>query len=54
MIRRYGFRYLLRLVKVFGKPISILYTTPPYTGGGLVTIFNFVLSGRIIVLQERF
>jgi fatty-acyl-CoA synthase len=42
------------LIKVFGKPISILYTTPPYTGGGLVTIFNFVLSGRIIVLQERF
>jgi fatty-acyl-CoA synthase/long-chain acyl-CoA synthetase len=54
MVKRYGFRYLIRLLKVYGKPISILYTTPPYTGGGLVTIFNFVLSGRIVVLQDRF
>jgi fatty-acyl-CoA synthase len=54
MIKRFGFGYLLRLLKVFGKPIKALITTPPYAGAGLTGTFNLVLSGRIIVIQERF
>jgi fatty-acyl-CoA synthase/long-chain acyl-CoA synthetase len=54
MIKRFGFGYLLRLLKVFVKPIKALITTPPYAGAGLTGTFNLVLSGRIIVIQERF
>jgi acyl-CoA synthetase (AMP-forming)/AMP-acid ligase II len=54
MIKRFGFGYLLRLLKVFGKPIRVLITTPPYAGAGLTGTFNLVLSGRTIILQERF
>jgi acyl-CoA synthetase (AMP-forming)/AMP-acid ligase II len=54
MVKRYGFGYLKRLLKVFGKPITIMVTTPPYAGAGLVGTINFILGGRTAVLQDRF
>jgi acyl-CoA synthetase (AMP-forming)/AMP-acid ligase II len=54
MVRRFGFGYLRRLLKVFGKPITVLVTTPPYAGAGLAGPINMLLGGRISVLQDRF
>jgi fatty-acyl-CoA synthase len=54
MIKRYGFNYLKRLLKVFGKPITIMVTTPPYAGAGLVGTINFILGDRTSVLMDRF
>ena len=54
MIKRYGFGYLKRLLKVFGKPLTVLVTTPPYTGAGMVGTINFILGGRTAVVQDRF
>ena len=54
MIKRYSFGYLRRLLKIFGKPIRILVTTPPYTGAGMVGTINFILGGRTAVVQDRF
>jgi len=54
MIRRYGIRYLKRLIGVIGKPITIMYTMPPFTGAGMVATVMFLLGGRITVLQDRF
>ena len=54
MLRRYGIRYLKRLIGVIGKPITIMYTMPPFTGAGMVATVMFLLGGRITVLQDRF
>jgi len=54
MVRRYGIGYLKRLINVMGKPITLMYTMPPFTGAGMVATVMFLLGGRISVLQERF
>ena len=54
MVRRFGFGYLRRTMGIAGKPIKLLYTTPPYAGAGMTVAVNFILSGRTIVIQENF
>jgi acyl-CoA synthetase (AMP-forming)/AMP-acid ligase II len=54
MVRRFGFGYFKRTLSVVGKPIKLLYTTPPYAGAGMTVVVNFILSGRTIVIQENF
>jgi acyl-CoA synthetase (AMP-forming)/AMP-acid ligase II len=54
MVRRYGFGYLVRLIKTARRPFKLLYTTPPYAGAGITVAVNFILTGRTIVIQENF
>jgi acyl-CoA synthetase (AMP-forming)/AMP-acid ligase II len=54
MVKRYGFGYFRRLLRLISKPITLMYTMPPFTGAGMVATVMFLLSGRVSVLQERF
>lgn len=54
VVRRYGFGYLIRVVKIARKPLTVMYTPPPYVAAGILSIILILLNGRTGVLQERF
>lgn len=54
IIRRYGWGYVKRYLKVYGKPLKAYYSMPPYTGAGMMGVIGLFLQGQTVAHLDRF
>jgi fatty-acyl-CoA synthase len=54
LLKRYGWKFALRAVKVLGKPLIAYYSMPPYTGAGMMGVIGLFLGGHVVVHMDRY
>jgi acyl-CoA synthetase (AMP-forming)/AMP-acid ligase II len=54
IINRYGWNYVKRYLKVYGKPLRVYYSMPPYTGAGMMGVIGLFLQGQTVAHLDKF
>jgi acyl-CoA synthetase (AMP-forming)/AMP-acid ligase II len=54
VVRRYGFGYLIRVLKSIGKPVRLYGSTPPYTAAGMIGVITLYIRGQIFYQMDKF
>jgi acyl-CoA synthetase (AMP-forming)/AMP-acid ligase II len=54
LVRRFGFKFLLKGILARFKQFIIYYSMPPYTGAGMIGVMGSFLSGWRMVHLDRF